>query len=562
MRTPPELTELPFSYWQLGPLSESQFIKEAKEREVFLSAASIQGLHRVGLLVPFLRFKRDGRAIAAAAKRKEPYVWEFAGQTPYRRETLREAYREGRLFDPGQEGFVSRRRLDREASGIPYRSSEFFYSHHQLLSLSWLGDAVAMLRYGRGGEVSGINLDRLGLDRWRGAAIADRELAIVLSALEPLHYPAVIGRVRYNGDELEERRRWGEGLKVGELIGWLGIDAKWLSKRAERLLSEADRIDPLGPWVELVREANPKSWEKLKGDARKAIDLRIGAEILLLQYEELARARRAPALKEPEGRWHNPMRWRLRPTGQIDRSLTALGVSPHPRLVLVVEGDTEHLLLPRVMDHFGVRLDREYIALENARGVDRDLSALIAFAISPRVQVDATGPYLKLSRPPTRFFAVMDAEGKYKIAEKREQERKKLIDRVMLTFPAKHRTAAVRASIESLISITTWDSHGQSFEFANFTDLQIAKAIGEVKPRGRQGLEQRRQMVANLRTQQGNLKKMLGRVSKLDLAEALWPVLERRIARAQAHGTEARIPVVRVLREALQVAEGTREKTW
>jgi hypothetical protein len=47
---------------------------------------------------------------------------------------------------------------------------------------------------------------------------------------------------------------------------------------------------------------------------------------------------------------------------------------------------------------------------------------------------------------------------------------------------------------------------------------------------------------------------LLGRISKIDLADELWPVLERKMRRAERRRTEAKIPIVRVLDRALDLA--------
>ena len=62
--------------------------------------------------------------------------------------------------------------------------------------------------------------------------------------------------------------------------------------------------------------------------------------------------------------------------GEHDEQNRSGGLSPHPSLILVVEGQTEHLLFPRVMDLFPIRRDDEYIRIENAETVNRDLASL------------------------------------------------------------------------------------------------------------------------------------------------------------------------------------------
>jgi len=384
---------------------------------------------------------------------------------------------------------------------------------------------------------------------------------IACSALEPAQYPFIVLRTRSRGDEYERYQRWLKRQRGRAMMNWLGVDPDWLRVRGKGLLAEADRIDPLGTWQRVIREADPRSWELLRGDARIAVDLRVGAEILLRYCERLAKARvpGARALPRVKPGHRNPFASRLKPTGKLNRVLTEHRASPHPNLVFVVEGDTEALLLPRVYAHFNLRLDREFIAIENARGVDRDLTALVAFAISPQVEIEEGRRYLRMETPPTRLLAVMDAEGRYALPRQREEEHRKLIERIMLTFPKGYRTPAAEESISGLITIETWNRKGESFEFAHFTDRQIAVAIGRVyrpKKKGKRcpSLEDRIEAVKRLRARRGRLDELLGAGSKVDLAEALWPVLEKKISRAEKKNREGRIPIVRAIDLAGELA--------
>ena len=114
----------------------------------------------------------------------------------------------------------------------------------------------------------------------------------------------------------------------------------------------------------------------------------------------------------------------------------------------------------------------------------------------------------------------------------------------------------MRQQLDGLVKTTTWKRTGESFEFAHFTDRQIAHAIQTLDKRPRQPtFEGRVQAVARVRAKRGNLKTVLGYVSKPDLAEELWPVLEKKLTAAQRLGTQRRIPIVRVLEEALRIAQ-------
>jgi hypothetical protein len=69
-------------------------------------------------------------------------------------------------------------------------------------------------------------------------------------------------------------------------------------------------------------------------------------------------------------------------------------------------------------------------------------------------------------------------------------------------------------------------------------------------------MPRRLQALASIRRQHGSLEALLqGRVSKVELADELWPVLERKIERSIAAGTAERIPIVRVIHRAYALAQ-------
>jgi hypothetical protein len=106
-----------------------------------------------------------------------------------------------------------------------------------------------------------------------------------------------------------------------------------------------------------------------------------------------------------------------------------------------------------------------------------------------------------------------------------------------------------------LIEIATWTRSGESFEFAHFTDRELARAIGRLDRRPRRPeLAHRIELVARCRQRRGNLDTVLHGVSKPKLADLLWPTLERKIERAIARGTDNRIPVVRLVVQAEAMA--------
>ena len=536
------------------------FIKAARERGLSMSEAQLEGLHRLGLLTPLLRVRRDGRAIATLARRDARMAGHVAREEPSSAEDLVEAHSVGRLFTPAREAFLGRRRLERTVDGRKYRSSEYLYSQHQLVHLPGLRGVLERLRW-NDSAVTGIDAPKWWREDARERAARLDEIVIAVSALEAVHYPDVMGRLQWRRgvEAIAEYERWREKLPVTWALRWLGVDAAWIRSAAAELLRLADGIDPLGAWLDVVRQADPGTWERLKGSARSAMDVRIAAEVLLRYYDALARARRAPSLEWPRQRrrvGRSIFASRLQAQGSVDDVLTSFGLSPHPNLVLVVEGDTELEIVPRVMRHFGIRTDPDYIRIVNREGVGKDITALVAFAAGPVAGADNEGKDLRLLRPATRMLVVSDAEGKMATATDREKARMNWVERLMRTLPAEQRLESVRKSLDLLVDVMTWNPRGESFEFAHFTDMQIASAIASLDTRSRQPAPRARvKHVGALRAQGGNLKSALpGVCSKLELAEGLWPVLEAKMRRAAMRGTLERIPLVRVLDRATDLA--------
>lgn len=245
---------------------------------------------------------------------------------------------------------------------------------------------------------------------------------------------------------------------------------------------------------------------------------------------------------------------RLKRSRTLDEVLTEFGLSPHPRLVLVVEGATELLLVPRVMQMLGVSTDEAFISVQDAEGVNKDLNALMAF-LAPRVKPDGDGRHLTLIRPPTRLLVVLDPEGRVTTEEARQERRKVWVDRIHRAIPGASKNKAVREQIDPLVDLITWNPRGESFEFAHFTDCEIARAVlrlpGHERP---QTLQAATATVAKLRSVRGGLDSMFPNSSKGRLAEELQPVLEGKIRRADSRGTAGNIAMVKVLEKATALA--------
>lgn len=86
-------------------------------------------------------------------------------------------------------------------------------------------------------------------------------------------------------------------------------------------------------------------------------------------------------------------------------------------------------------------------------------------------------------RPLTRFLVVFDPEGPVASDADREARRQVWVERVMRVLPREIQTPVVRESADRLVDIRTWTRRGESFEYAHFTDRQIARAIDSLDHR-------------------------------------------------------------------------------
>ena len=554
------LLDEPFTFTQYRPLVPRQLIDEARKCGLWLGEQELEALHRVRLLVPFYRLARDGREIANAHRRGEDAYY-LAHWQPTSRADLTDARTHGRLYDAASEPFIARRRLKRPLGEWSYDSSVYLYSRHQLTALAFLRQVRPRLQLQTKGHLVGrLDGDRGSVEILRERADGLRAAAIASTLLEPAYYSHIFHRLSLPREEdFVAFDRWRRTRPLLRPLRILGVDAAWIKNAAESLHWEAHRIDPLGAWAEVIAAGEPEKWKSLSGDARVAHELRASAELLLLYYDDLHRARRAPPLPQPPPRTRGPFDDRLKRRRRLNALLTEFGLSPHPHLVVAVEGETELVLFPRVMEQLGVPTDDDFIAVEDAGGADRDLSPLVAYAVAPRIvresRDEAASRYVRLERPPTRLLVIFDAEGEFATAADRRDRRDKWVSRVMQALPRELRTPIVAQQIRPFITVATWTRTGTSFEFAHFTDAQIAAAAAALDRRKRQPtLEKRVAIVAKLRAERGNLDKMLGPISKVALADVLWPVLEAKIERALERGTERRVPIVRAVHRAYALA--------
>lgn len=580
MRPTTDLFELDLVFSQQTPLTRDKFLEQCKRRGLNLhSWDQLEALHRAKLLVPMYRFVKNVRPIIAEGRREGMAlitilvnnIWDGIILSNY----LHGYENVGHPQDPRNERFRAWNNYARKYDGEVVWTSSFLYSPYQLLLMPYLKPYIRKMRWRKTPRpFSSFDYSysvRLSdSDRTNAAkrVLENDELVLLLSALETKYRPHIIGTItNTRGSSLDKWFEYDENFKPVEMLRWLNMEPEEIQKTAQRLLHVADSNDPLREWTKLIRLFHPKKWEQLQGDALIAMDYRIAAEMLLRFYEDLVQEGIAPPLKKTSKHFREPLDGRLGSNRyELDKTLMDFGVSPQPSLLLVLEGETEMLLVPRVMNLLGIPVRNDLIKLFNSKGIDRKLGLLAEYVITPELGDSIDKGYI-LTRPPTQFLRIVDPESGFANRSLREKNRKILVNSIWQALPDNCRDQIPKSEINDLVEIKTWNRKQQAFEFAHFTDRQIAKAILKVyQGSNAPPLAEVQRLVSIKRKHAQNIKDIWKRwkgrkPTKGRVAEALWPILERRIETALSHKTQRKIPVVRIVLHAIDCAQSLQRRS-
>jgi hypothetical protein len=433
----------------------------------------------------------------------------------------------------------------------PHVDRGYAYSAYQLLGLESARELLSSLRPRARHSADGRRRWEIQA-AWRpddellGAMASWRALAVTLSAIDTIYWPPITRRIRRE----DVWRRARAEFDAVRTAAWLGVSRDDVFRQADSLRAHASRSGVLGDFYDIVRRARSDAWDGLRGGAAVEMDLQGAAEMLERFGEDIGQgdARPFPA-QYPDARLGTP-------TTSLDAALTELHVSPHPSLVLALEGDTEMLIMPRVMELLGISLDPAFIHMVNIQGM-KDLSLLAQYAGEPRLGAHREN-YVVLDRPVTRFLVLHDAENEFATRHGRRGIREKLLKAVATRLPAELHPEVIHPS-SRIVEIMTWGPRGP-FEFAHFTDDQLATglltAAGRPHPDSRDALVH---AIHQQRNHGGNISKVWqrSRVTKPQLADTMWPMLERRILRAMERGYQGP-PVMRGALRAYELATYSR----
>ncbi len=389
----------------------------------------------------------------------------------------------------------------------------------------------------------------------------------VLAALEARYLPTIDPEwLHLTGVEVQQWDGFHAGYDPVAMAGLLEVKPEETLAFAERLLLRAHMRDPTGDWSRLIRRAPERAWKTLTGDALVALDYRLAAEVLLLFYEDLADRNSAPPLPQPSrSAWH-PLFERISDQGdeQLDSLLAELGVSPHPGVVLVVEGETEELLVPRVFDHLELRRTPDLIRLLCMRGANANL-ALVAAAMVAPILGQRRGDSYEMIRPPSSLVIAVDQDHGWDTPEKIDRQRCKILDAIRKVISAQGATVSSEV-LEAFVNVKQWPA--RCFEFAHFDDVELAEALRRIHPTCG-GLDEPSLIahIARIRARGLDIKKVWDQTwtpqpSKITLADALWPPLKAKIDDARSSQTKPIPAVAEIVHDAYLLAQQSNYGTY
>jgi hypothetical protein len=475
---------------------------------------------------------------------------------------LRYARDRGRLCNLAELPFRPRLRFERREGDQWDWSNGLLYSRFQLLVLPELRSLLDGRRYGRrhGQIVSWLPKPHQLI---LGRVANFRRFAVMATALEARYLPKLDPeRLHLVNTDEQEWRLYRDSFDPVAMSRCLGYSAERARQDAEWLLLRASHLDPVGrSWSQLMRRAPQKSQKDLKNDVLLATDYREAAEILLLFYEELVQFGQAEPLPTDFGMSWHPLHERLSyRKDTLDQNLMELGISPHPRVVLAIEGDTEQIHAPLVWKTLGYPNAPELMRLLKLGTVDRDLEKVSALAAAPLVGGEIGGPEgWWLIKPPTRLLVAVDPEGRqFGSPERIERTRAKILQEIKTVLQAQGVTNANPSELDELVAIRTWSE--SCYEFAHFSDDELADGIMEVHSTIN-GLT-RDELIDRLKVERRRRKDIKEvwslwdyKPSKVELAKALWPTLERKIQQRQVDETAPTPEVAGVIWEAYIIAQ-------
>jgi hypothetical protein len=466
-------------------ISADEFVSFCKDRGIRTSRDNLELYEKLGILYPlarveFPKYKEkierspDGSSYRMLGSIQEDEVWsgeteEMYGHFWWKKDIANDFRKEGLLWSPDKKPFSSWSNY--YDSELHAKKIESYYSEFQILplyiveqatmkvSLAWWHTydekAIAKLT----NQIK--HVSNQYVNSLTSSNMISHEIADICQAISNRYFPKTqTDRRTINISHSGEYWDWNwyqyryEWKAKTELEN-LDIDADKIKKYQEAMSHHAHSVDPLSDWYDLIQFVSLDRKKRLKNEALLAQTFYSMEMMLRFFYKDLT----GEELSEYRG--VDPD-WKDHYYGKnvTDSNMMFLEyltneyhLNPRPLLILLVEGKSEYNQMPRLAREIGYRLDCHGVRIELLEGVGNFTNGKIERFIDH---------YHNLQ---TIVYLILDNENnaghfKNKILKKRSRyEANRLITK------------------ENYICL--WD---KSFEFDNFTDEEIAKALSSILP--------------------------------------------------------------------------------
>jgi hypothetical protein len=233
-------------------------------------------------------------------------------------------------------------------------------------------------------------------------------------------------------------------------------------------------------WVKLLRYASHTGWSKMRGKPLDCMWRRVAAEVLLRAHEDLAASGALQPLPDLTGStWHSPQHDRLIPrypeAETLERALAEFGLSPHPRVILLLEGQTKQRHMPRLLADVGLTQPQQ-VRVQPCRSSKVNAHLIARYGITPRIGRRMGDSWL-LDASSTALVLAMDPENHFATAHKRAEERRKL--QAAIREEVRYQDSDIsQDDLDILVSVHVWGD--DKYELANFTDDELVPAIAHL----------------------------------------------------------------------------------
>lgn len=470
-------------FFQQTMLPASRFVDYCKKRGIDISVNRLEKFEELGIFTPMLRIKYPEIQIKRKTVKtegdltktqefgilQEGETWDgelrkdYAALIYWDREYVDSWIEENLIFVPTKENYQSWSDFKDEES---FHKVESYYSIFQILPLKILVQTLTLrsrieeLAFKSEEDVLALHRNSVKqfqhmVEVWADGDSAWDKYAKVCQLISSRYLPYAesdgitisVPTKDFSGfDFFEYRRNWN----AKEFLEEIQLTVEEIARAWESIIHQAEWVNPISAWDELVNFINKEERGRLKDKALLAETWKVMAKMLNLFYEELTGRKLHKYGSSPE---HIEV---FRGKGITTDSLQYLefiandfGVNPRPKLILMVEGKGEFDEIPKLFKWaFGRTLGKHRIQIINLKSIGEFASKKIERFIDHFHDLQ------------TLVYFILDNENKSK------QRKESLVRTPSLYIDG--------LSITKDEFFTIWE---RNIEFDNFTDSEIAEAM-------------------------------------------------------------------------------------